>query len=168
MAIDRNMKRGTPTMAAPALRAAVAGVAAMLAATSATASDDHVVVPGGTVEWSPGPASLEAGSEAAVLYGDPSADGLFALRLKLPDGFRIAPHNHPRPEIVTVLSGTFLLGSGEDPDRAAAERLGAGSFFAFAPGMTHYAYAEGETVIQLNSTGPWEIEYVNDEDDPRQ
>lgn len=155
-------------MAALALRAAVAGVAAMLAATSASASDDHVVVPGGTVEWGPGPASLEAGSEAAVLYGDPSADGLFALRLKLPDGFRISPHNHPRPEIVTVLSGTFLLGSGEDPDRATAERLDAGSFFAFAPGMTHYAYAEGETVIQLNSTGPWEIEYVNDEDDPRQ
>jgi hypothetical protein len=33
--------------------------------------------------------------------------------------------------------------------------------------MAHYAYADGETVIQLNSIGPWTITYVRDEDDPR-
>lgn len=146
---------------------AVVGVAMATAISVATASEDHVVVPAGTVEWGPGPASLDAGAEAAVLYGDPSNEGLFVLRLKLPDGFHIAPHSHPRPEIVTVISGTFRLGTGANPDRAATEPLAAGSFFGFEPGMTHYAYAEGETVIQLNSTGPWDIEYVNSEDDPR-
>lgn len=165
-------KRGTSPgrmrVPALALRLAVAGATAIAAATAAIASGDHVVVPEGAAKWNPGPASLEAGAEAVVLYGDPAAEELFALRLKLPDGFHIAPHNHPRPEIVTVLSGTFLLGSGDDPDRAATEPLEAGSFFAFAPGMTHYAYAEGETVIQLNSTGPWQIEYINAGDDPRQ
>jgi hypothetical protein len=33
--------------------------------------------------------------------------------------------------------------------------------------MAHFAYAEGETVIQLNSIGPWGLEYVNPADDPR-
>lgn len=151
----------------PTLRAAIASAAMTLAIPLAIASDDHVVVPAGTVEWGPGPASLEEGAEAAVLYGNPAAEELFTLRLKLPDGYHIAPHNHPRPEIVTVLSGAFLLGTGENPDQAATKRLETGSFFGFEPGMTHYAYTEGETVIQLNSTGPWEIKYVNDEDDPR-
>jgi hypothetical protein len=38
---------------------------------------------------------------------------------------------------------------------------------AMPPGMQHFAFAEGETVIQLTSIGPWEIHYINPEDDPR-
>ncbi|MEX2631468.1 MAG: cupin domain-containing protein [Tistlia sp.] len=140
---------------------------AMAAASPAPAAEGHAVVPAGTVEWGPGPASIEKGAEAAVLYGDPGAEELFALRLKLPDGYHIAPHTHPRPEIVTIISGTLLLGTGEEADRATAEVLETGSFFGFEPGMTHYVYAKGETVIQLNSMGPWSIEYVNEDDDPR-
>lgn len=33
--------------------------------------------------------------------------------------------------------------------------------------MVHYAYADGETIVQLNSIGPWDIEYVDAADDPR-
>ena len=64
------------------------------------------------IKWAPGPASIPAGAEAAVLYGDPSKEGLFALRLKLPKDYRIPPHTHPKPEVVTVISGTFRLGNG--------------------------------------------------------
>lgn len=103
-----------------------------------------------------------------MLYGDPTKAELFALRLKLPSGYHIPPHTHPKPEIVTVISGTFRLGMGETADEGQAEPLSAGSFFALAPGMAHYAYAEEDTVIQLNSTGPWSLTYVNPEDDPRQ
>jgi len=38
---------------------------------------------------------------------------------------------------------------------------------AYPPGMVHYVYAEGETVVQLNSSGPWTITYVDEDDDPR-
>ncbi len=127
----------------------------------------HVLLPPGEVEYQAGPPSLADGSEYAVLYGDPGAEGVFAMRLRLPDGFEIAPHTHPRPEIVTVISGAFLIGTGEEADREAATRLEPGGFFAFDPGMAHYAYADGETVIQLNSIGPWQIDYVDTEDDPR-
>jgi hypothetical protein len=34
-------------------------------------------------------------------------------------------------------------------------------------GMKHYAWAKGETVIQINGEGPWNIEYVDPKDDPR-
>ncbi len=43
----------------------------------------------------------------------------------------------------------------------------AGSFFVMSPGMQHYVYADEETVLQLNSNGPWGLTYVNEKDDPR-
>lgn len=135
---------------------------------SADEMKDHAVVPADKVTWAPGPASIPPGSEAAVLYGDPGKEGLFALRLKLPAGYAIAPHSHPKAEIVTVISGTFKLGTGDTADENQTVPLPAGSFFAFEPGMTHYVFTDEETVVQLNSFGPWAINYVNPADDPRQ
>jgi hypothetical protein len=34
-------------------------------------------------------------------------------------------------------------------------------------GMHHYAWASGETVVQLHGIGPFAITYVNAADDPR-
>lgn len=119
------------------------------------------------VEWADGPASLEDGAEYAVLEGDPGQEQVFTMRIRMPDGFRINPHTHPGVERVTVLSGTFHLGHGEEFDRGEADALGPGSHFSLPPGHAHFAEMEGETVIQLTSIGPWEIEYINPEDDPR-
>lgn len=77
------------------------------------------------------------------------------------------PYRHPQPEIATVISGTFRLGMGEKADKSKTYALPAGSFFAFSPGMTHFAFVDEDTVIQLNSTGPWGLTYVNPADDPR-
>jgi hypothetical protein len=119
------------------------------------------------VEWQEGPGSFEPGSEFAVLEGDPGEPGYFNMRIRMPDGFHIAPHWHPNVERVTVISGTFRLGHGEEADFDAAQPLEAGSYFSLPPEMSHYAFTEGETVIQLASIGPWIIEYINPEDDPR-
>jgi len=34
-------------------------------------------------------------------------------------------------------------------------------------GTVHYAWTDTETVVQLLGTGPWGINYVNPNDDPR-
>lgn len=119
------------------------------------------------IEWMDGPPSIEPGAEVAVLEGNPGQAGFFNLRLKLPDGYAIAPHWHPVQERVTVITGTLLLGHGEELNSEAADRYEAGSYFSLPPEMVHYASAEGETVIQLTSIGPWELNYVNPEEDPR-
>ncbi len=142
--------------------------AALTTSTSADSMGEHDVISPQQIKWAPAPASLPRGAEAAVLYGDPSKEGLFALRLKLPTGYHIPPHTHPKPEVVTVISGTFRLGMGETADKSKGQPLPAGSFFALAPGMAHYAFADEDTVIQLNSTGPWSLTYINPKDDPRQ
>jgi quercetin dioxygenase-like cupin family protein len=141
-------------------------VACALIGAPATARAD-VIVNAQEIKWGPAPPSIPPGAQAAVLYGDPGKEGLFSLRLKLPKGYALAPHTHPKPEIVTVISGTFRLGMGEKADKGKSRALPAGSFFALSPGMPHFAFADEETVIQLNSTGPWSLTYVNSADDPR-
>jgi quercetin dioxygenase-like cupin family protein len=149
------------------LSTAVALAMLLGAPTTAQGTDQHKIVSPTEIKWGPGPPSIPPGSQAAVLYGDPSKEGMFALRLKLPKDYVIPPHTHPKPEVVTVISGTFRLGMGEKPDRAKAQALTAGSFFALSPGMAHFAFADDDTVIQLNSMGPWGLTYVNPTDDPR-
>jgi quercetin dioxygenase-like cupin family protein len=152
------------------LQMLVIGIAAVASATftcPAQAMEGTTIVPAQEIKWGPAPASIPPGAQAAVLYGDPSKDGLFALRLKLPKGYHIAPHTHPKPEVVTIVSGAFRFGMGETADRAKAQPLAAGSLFACSPGMPHFVYADEDTVIQLNSNGPWGITYVNAKDDPR-
>src|SRR5688500_16491916 len=54
------------------------------------------------IRWKPGPPSLASGAQIAVLEGDPTKEGPFVFRVKVPDGFLIRPHTHPRAERVTV------------------------------------------------------------------
>jgi len=142
-------------------------LSALFCGTPALAADEHKVLTPKDVKWAPAPASVPKGAQAATIYGDPSKEGQFALRLKLPKGYHIPPHSHPKPEVVTILSGTLRLGEGATADQSKAKPLPAGSFFAMAPGMQHYVYADEETVLQLNSIGPWALTYVNAKDDPR-
>lgn len=130
--------------------------------------DHHLIYNNDSIEWQDAPASLEEGIQVAIMEGDPSQQEIFTMRIKLPDGAYISPHWHPNVERVTVISGAFLLGAGEEMDRENTERLEPGSYTSMPPNMVHYAIADGETVVQLTSMGPWIINYVDpDTDDPR-
>ncbi len=133
----------------------------------ASGSKSAVMVTPGELKWGPGPKSLPPGAQAAVLDGDPAKKGPFAMRLKVPAGYKIPAHTHPRQERVTVISGKFQLGHGGKFDEAKLQDFEQGSFFSLPPGMQHFARAADDTVLQLNSEGPWEINYVNPNDDPR-
>jgi quercetin dioxygenase-like cupin family protein len=148
--------------------AAMSVIGIALLSGSAVGEGEHKLIPSQDIKWGPAPPSVPPGAQAAVLYGDPSKDGMFAFRLKTPKDYHIPPHTHPKPEIVTVISGTVRVGMGETADRAKAQVLPVGSFFALSPGVAHYYFADEDTVIHLQSTGPWDIVYVNPKDDPRQ
>ena len=118
------------------------------------------------IKWGPAPKVLPAGAQAAVLFGDPTKEGLFALRVKFPPGYAIPPHTHPVDEVVTVISGTFNLGMGKTAEKSTVTALPAGSFFALPPEMPHYAFTDEDTVVQITTNGPWGLKYVNPADDP--
>jgi quercetin dioxygenase-like cupin family protein len=138
--------------------AIVSGLIALAGPTSAQGMDDTML----------GPQDVKWGLKRAYSTATPGKTACSCFGSSSPRAMPFPPHSHPKPEIVTVISGTFTLGMGKVADKSSAKPLPAGSFFAFAPGMEHYAFTDEETVVQINSTGPWGISYVNPKDDPRQ
>jgi quercetin dioxygenase-like cupin family protein len=130
-------------------------------------AEGHELVTPDDFKWRDGPASLPKGAKMVLLEGDPTKEGPFVLRVKMPDGFRIMPHTHPKDERVTVLAGTLYLGMGEKLDEKAAKALPAGSYARTPAGAKHFGWVKGETVLQVHGTGPWAIDYLNPADDPR-
>ena len=86
--------------------------------------------------------------------------------LKFPANYEIPVHWHPAVERATVLSGTFNIGMGDKLDRQKTTALAAGSASIMQPNMNHFGWSKEETVLQLNTMGPWGINYVVPADDP--
>jgi quercetin dioxygenase-like cupin family protein len=129
---------------------------------------DHILLVPGQLSWGKGPASLPKGLQSVVIEGDPTKDGAFTLRFKLPPHYRISPHWHPAVEHVTVISGTFYMGAGERFDESKATKLPVGGFAVMAIGTRHFGFTRSEgCVIQIHGVGPWKVIYVNPKDDPR-
>jgi hypothetical protein len=133
----------------------------------AAKAPDHVAMSPADMKWGDGPPSLTAGAKLAVLEGDPGKAQAFTIRLRVPDGYKVAPHWHPTTEHVTVISGTFHIAMGDKFDDTQGSALPAGSFAYMAPKMHHYAWFTGESEIQIHGMGPFALNYVNPADDPQ-
>jgi catechol 2,3-dioxygenase-like lactoylglutathione lyase family enzyme len=129
-------------------------------------SAKHVFTPD-TIPYGPAPAFVPGGAQLAVLEGNPGAtSGDYTVRLKMPDGYRIAPHSHPYRENVTVITGTFKVGMGDRFDESKMGDFPAGSFAYLDPDMHHFAMASGAVVVQVHGASPLQFNYVNPDDDP--
>ncbi len=162
--------RSRPYIVRGAMLAAVpllVGVCSRLGAEEHRRQPGIELYPSDQISWRAGPPSLPKGALMAVLEGDPTKEGPFVFRLKLPDGYRVAPHTHPKTERVTVISGTFNIGMGETFDAGATRPMRAGTYGYWQAGMAHFVWVKGETVLQFHGMGPWSIQYIRPEDDPR-
>lgn len=140
--------------------------AAKPASKSAAATHKNTFMPD-EIQYGPAPAFLSPGAELAVLEGNPmAATGDYTVRLKMPDGYKVGPHWHPKRENVTVISGTLKLGMGDKFDESKMMSFSAGGFGYLDPSMHHYAMASGETVVQIHGMSPLKFHYVNPSDDP--
>ena len=119
------------------------------------------------LKWGPAPAVFPAGAQMAVLQGDPGANSLFTVRLRMPNGYAIKPHTHPTDEHVTVISGKFAVGMGDKFDPKSTMTLHQGGFVTAPAKMSHYAIAHGATVVQVHAMGPFSLTYVNPADTPK-
>src|SRR5437899_9109338 len=100
----------------------------LLSASASFADDMKMPVNAKDLSWAPAPAVLPKGAEATVISGDPSKDGPYGLRLKRPAGYKVPAHNHPTVEYPTVLSVTFHLGMGAQPQATKAKQLTEGGY----------------------------------------
>jgi anti-sigma factor ChrR (cupin superfamily) len=113
------------------------------------------------IQWGPAPSVLPPGAQIAVLEGDPGGTGTFTLRLKFPNGYKIAPHTHPTVENLTILEGNFATAMGTQFDESKLEGHGRDAFVSVPAEHAHYAMARGETVVQVHGLAPFVVNYVN-------
>jgi len=147
------------------IAAAALAIASAARADEPTMKSKAVFVNAKDVKWAPGIPDLPKGVEMAVLSGDPAKSGLYALRLKMPDGYKIPPHWHTQDEQLTIIDGTLVLHMG-DTMKAEPHDLDVGGYH-FLPGkMHHAAEAKGATIVQVQGMGPFDIHYLNPADNP--
>ncbi|MGA3295039.1 MAG: cupin domain-containing protein [Candidatus Acidiferrales bacterium] len=103
------------------------------------------------IPWK-GPAG---GPQTAVLVGDPSKPGLYIELIKWGPHQMSHPHFHPNDRYITVLSGTWWVGTGTkfDPDQTVP--MPAGSFVTDIAKGVHYDGAKEESaILEIVGDGP--------------
>ena len=130
-----------------------ATVAVLLITTGALAQDsalEPVRLAPGDMDWGDGD-----GVARVVIAGNNETAGMYAYRVRFPEGFMNEPHFHPDDRIVTIISGTLLVGFGERFDEGAMRALPTGSVWTEPGNQPHFVRApDGEVVIQVIGVGP--------------
>lgn len=135
-----------------------AALASTASAQGAGMGKDMTAVIGKTVAWAPIEIpGFAPGLKIAAISGDPAAAGPYTIRLSFPDGYKFPAHWHPNDENLTVLSGTFQLGMGAEPDDTKLMTYEAGDFLFMPATKPHFGGVKGATVVQLHGQGPFAI-----------
>jgi anti-sigma factor ChrR (cupin superfamily) len=79
---------------------------------SVIGAEDHMMVTPNDLKWADIP-SLPPGAKIAVIEGPMDQATPFTFRVQLPADYKIPAHWHPAIEHVTVISGTFNMGTGD-------------------------------------------------------
>ncbi len=98
------------------------------------------------IPWGPVTAN---GNQQAVLAGDPSRPGFYAVMVRWLPGHMSRPHSHPHDRFITVISGTWWMGTGTEFNPGATVPAPAGSFVTHFGRGIHYDGAKDEPVVLL-------------------
>lgn len=113
------------------------------------------------IEWQSAGAHLPKGTQMAVLEGNPKKEGMFTIRLKTPKNMKLAVHQHPGPERVTILQGDLYVGFGDSFNKEIGTKFSAGSFYVNPKNENHYVYTkDNPAIIQITGMGPWKFIYA--------
>jgi hypothetical protein len=99
------------------------------------------------IPWGPVNA---AGAQSAVVAGDPTKPGFYAVYNKWTKGNHFSrPHFHPNDRYIVVLQGTWWVGTGPKFDPANATPMPAGSFVTHFGKQVHWDGAKDEDAVLL-------------------
>jgi hypothetical protein len=105
----------------------------------------------GQIHWTEG----LGGASQAIMQGDPSKPGLYVVLVKWSPHHMSHPHFHPNDRFITVISGTWWVGSGSKFDPENTVPMPAGSFVTHFGKQIHYDGAKDEeTVLEIVGEGP--------------
>ena len=106
------------------------------------------------INWGP---VTPGGNQQAVLFGDPNKPGPYGVMVKWLAGNHFSkPHFHPNDRFITVLSGTWWVGTGPEFDPSSASvPMPAGSFVTHYGKQVHWDGAKDtDAVLLIVGDGP--------------
>jgi len=119
------------------------------------------------IEWKPFQ-PFPPSARLAVVVGEPSEQGLYTVRVRVPQGVKLMPHRHREDRVYTVISGIFYIGLGDRFDAGKLQAYPPGAVVVLPGNTSHFHWAKaGEYVTQVSGIGPLGMDYVNPGDDPR-
>ena len=96
------------------------------------------------IQWNKG-----ANQDNAILQGDPTKTGLYISLTKWHPGNTSRPHSHPNDRYITVLSGTWWVGTGANYEPAGMVPMKAGTYVVHHANEMHYDGAKDEECVLL-------------------
>lgn len=113
--------------------------------------DGFSVVQIGDMNWDESSSNVQQ----RVLYGDPSEEGFYVIRVRFPDGGSSRPHYHSTDRFVTVIEGIWNAGIDASHDMTATVAIPAGGFMIHPAGGVHYdGSRSGPVVVEIRGMGP--------------
>jgi hypothetical protein len=95
------------------------------------------------------------GPQQITLWGDPAKPGPYAILIKWPPNVMSRPHTHPFDRHITVISGTWWVGTGKIYDPASTTPMPAGTVVTHLANQPHYDGAKDEPcIIEIVGEGP--------------
>ena len=102
------------------------------------------------IEWRKG-----ANADTATIQGDPTKPGIYIQLIKWHPHNMSRPHTHNTERYITVLSGTWWIGTGPKYDPASTFPVTAGTYVVDRANEIHYDGAKDtECVLEIVGTGP--------------
>ena len=141
----------------------LAATLSMVIPGGAHATDALLVTPD-QMKWAP--VDVIPGGQLAVVSGNPAKNEPFVLEVRWPEGSKIGPHWHTNTEHVTILSGTGASGMGDSLDLQKGTPMPAGTYAEMPGRMHHWFAARTEVLMLIQGDGPFDVNFVNPEDDP--
>ena len=103
------------------------------------------------IKWTGG----DGGAQQAILEGDPSKPGLYIVLTKWTAHHNSRPHFHPNDRYITVLSGTWWVGTGTKYDPDSTVPMPAGSYVVDLAKQVHFDGAKDvPAVLEIVGEGP--------------
>jgi hypothetical protein len=103
------------------------------------------------IHWTDNP----GGASQAIITGDPAKPGLYIVLTKWHPHHMSHPHFHPNDRFITVISGTWWVGTGTKYDPDSTTPIPAGSVVTHYGKQIHYDGAKDEEVtLEIVGMGP--------------
>ena len=132
------------------------GIAALVSLASARATDLNPAalkfeLPD-QIKWE---TDMARGESTAILAGDPTKPGLYVELVKWHAHHMSHPHFHPNDRFITVISGTWWVGTGTKFDPDSTKPMPPGTFVTHYGKQVHYDGAKDEdAVLEIVGEGP--------------